>query len=77
MGGRGKSSGGSSSRTGRTIIPSDKSKTFFSESRANSFVEQLKSKGVAKDVSVESRRDAFNQEEYTVKWNVKGKTKAK
>lgn len=43
-------------------------KTFYAQERATAFAEYLNTQG-AEDVGIWSGRDAFNQTEYTVKWN--------
>lgn len=44
------------------------SKTFFTESRAKAFAEQLKKNG-AEDIYISASKDGFGQNQYRVHWN--------
>lgn len=44
-------------------------KSFFSKKRAEEFAKQLEKQG-AEDIAIWSGRDAFDQTQYTVKWNL-------
>ena len=47
----------------------DYRKNFFSKVRAEKFVKELKAQGIT-EIVISTSRDAFNQTQYTVDWNV-------
>lgn len=44
-------------------------KNFFSKVRAEKFVKELKAQGIT-EIIISTSRDAFNQTEYSVDWNI-------
>lgn len=47
----------------------DYRKNFFSKARAEKFMTALKAQGIT-EIVISTSRDAFNQTQYTVDWNV-------
>ena len=43
-------------------------KSFFTETKAEAFIEQLKKQGI-EDIELTSARDGFGQTQYRVGWN--------
>lgn len=60
--------------TSGSLLPTDHSKSFFSERRANEFAKSLTG---AKNIQVSGRRDAFGQSEYIVAWDNPDETSTK
>lgn len=44
-------------------------KNFFSKVRAEKFVKELKMQGIT-EIAIGTSKDAFNQTQYTVDWNI-------